>query len=201
MVYSSKGSRSRRWTNSCTDEDIQARIGKARQALAMLRPIWRSTALTTKTKLRVFGSNVKAVLLYGSETWQLTRGLKQKLQVFINKSLRNILRIWWPRRIRNEELWRQAEQRPVEQEIRQRAWGWMGHTLRRPDECIAKRAIEWNPQGTRKRGRPQHTWRRTRMAELEERQLTWQEVKCTAQNRVRWRALVDDLCSIRNEED
>ena len=73
-----------------TDEDIQARIGKARQAFAMLRPIWRSTALTTKTKLRVFGSNVKAVLLYGSETWRLTKGLEQKLQVFINKSLRKI---------------------------------------------------------------------------------------------------------------
>ena len=43
-----------------TDEDIKARIGKARQAFAMLRPIWRSTALTTKTKLRVFESNVKA---------------------------------------------------------------------------------------------------------------------------------------------
>ena len=73
-------------------EDIQARIRKARQAFAMLRPIWRSAALTTKAKLRVFGSNVKAVLLYGSETWRLTKGMEQKLQVFINKSLRNILR-------------------------------------------------------------------------------------------------------------
>jgi len=97
-----------------TDEDIQARIGKATQVFAMLRPIWRSMALTNKTKLRVFGSNVKAVLLYGSEIWRLTRGLKQKLQVFINKSLRNILRIWWPRRIRSEELWSQAGQPPVE---------------------------------------------------------------------------------------
>ena len=87
-----------------TDEDIQARIGKVRQAFAMLRPIWRSTALTTKTKLRVFGPNVKAVLLYGSETWRLTKRLEQKLQVFINKSLRNILRIWWPRKISNKEL-------------------------------------------------------------------------------------------------
>ena len=51
-----------------TDEDIQARIGKARQAFAKLKPIWRSTALTTRTRLRVFGSKVKAVLLYGSET-------------------------------------------------------------------------------------------------------------------------------------
>ncbi len=36
-----------------TDEDIQARIGKGRHAFVMLRPIWRSTALTTETKLRV----------------------------------------------------------------------------------------------------------------------------------------------------
>ena len=135
-----------------TDEDIQARIGKARKAFAMLRPIWRFTALTTKIKLRVFGSNVKAVLLYDSETWRL------KLQLFINKSLRNILRIWWPRKISNKELWRQTGQRPTEQEIRQRAWGWIGHTLRRPDGHVVKRALEWNPQGKRKRGRPQHTW-------------------------------------------
>ena len=152
-----------------TDEDIQARIGKARQAFGMLRPIWRSTALTTKTKLRIFGSNVKAVLLYGSETWRLTKGLKQKLQVFINKSLRNIL-----------ELWRQTGQRPIEQELRQRAWGWIGYTLRRPDGHVVKRALGWNPQGKRKRGRPQHTWRRTRMAELEGKHLTLNESKGTA---------------------
>ena len=110
-----------------TDEDIQARIGKARQAFAMLRPIWRSTALTTKTKLRVFGSNVKAVLLYGSQTWRLTMGLEQKLQVFINKSLRNILRIWWPRKISNKDLWSQAGQRPIEEEIRQLGAGSATH--------------------------------------------------------------------------
>ena len=173
-----------------TDEDIQAQTGKARQAFAMLRPIWRSTALTTKAKLRVFGSNVKAVLLYGLETWRLTKGLEQKLQVFINKSLRNILQIWWPRKISNKELWRQAGQRLIEQEIRQRAWGWIGHMLRRPDGHVVKRALEWNPQGRQKRGRPQHTWRRTRLTELEGKHLTWNEAKGTAQNRVRWGILV-----------
>ena len=72
---------------------------------------------------------------------------------------------------------------------------------RRPDGQVAKRALEWNPQGKRKRGRPQHTWRRTRMAELERKNPTWNEAKGTAKNRVRWRALVDSLCSTRNEED
>lgn len=41
------------------------------------------------------------------------------------------------------------------------------HTLRRPDGDTAKRAIQWKPQGKHRRGTPQHTLRRTRMAELE----------------------------------
>ncbi|XP_022793605.1 uncharacterized protein LOC111332515 [Stylophora pistillata] len=110
----------------------------------------RGNAPTTKTVLRVFGSNLKVVLLYGSETWRLTKSLEQKLEVFINKSLRNILGIWWPRKIRNKELWRQTGQRPLEQEIRQRAWGWISRTLRRPDGYVVKKALEWNPQGKRK---------------------------------------------------
>ena len=103
-----------------TDEDIQARIGKARQAFAMLRPIWRSTALTTRTKLRVFSSNVKAMVLSGLETSRQIKGMKQKLQVFINKRLRNILWIWWPRIIRNDELWKQTGLSPIEDEIKRR---------------------------------------------------------------------------------
>ena len=35
----------------------------------------------------------------------------------------------------------------------------IGHTLRTLDGYKARRTIEWNPQGKRKRGRPQHTWR------------------------------------------
>ena len=53
----------------------------------------------------------------------------------------------------------------------------MGHTLRRPDGYIAKRTIEWKATSE-----VQHTWSRTRMAELEERQLKWQEAKRTSQN-------------------
>ena len=47
--------------------DIRSRIGKARQNFGRLKPVWRSRKLTTKTKLRIFNSNIKAVLLYGSD--------------------------------------------------------------------------------------------------------------------------------------
>nr|KAG5705879.1 hypothetical protein BaRGS_030769 [Batillaria attramentaria] len=47
-----------------TDEDIKAKVKKARQAFAILKPVWRATTISTNTKLRIFNSNVKSVLLY-----------------------------------------------------------------------------------------------------------------------------------------
>ena len=51
-----------------SDWDIQVRIGKARTAFAILTPVWRSKVISGKTKLRIFNTNVKSVLRYGSET-------------------------------------------------------------------------------------------------------------------------------------
>ncbi|XP_076441072.1 uncharacterized protein LOC143280323 [Babylonia areolata] len=61
-----------------------------------VRPVWRNENLCLHTKLRLFNTNVKSVLLYGSETWRRTKSLESKLQVFINICLRQILRIRWP---------------------------------------------------------------------------------------------------------
>ncbi|KAL9957652.1 hypothetical protein ACROYT_G034575 [Oculina patagonica] len=47
-----------------TDQDIVARIGKATTAFHILRPIWRTRAISVKTKLRIFNTNVKSVLLH-----------------------------------------------------------------------------------------------------------------------------------------
>ena len=123
-----------------------------------------------------------------------------KLQVFVNKNLRSILGIRWPEKIRNEDLWRTG-QKPLEFELKRRAWQWIGHTLRKPGGCIAKTALEWNPQGKRRRGRPRQSWRRTRMAELDQQGTTWAAAKKIAQNRTRWKVTVNGLCSARNSED
>nr|KAG5696582.1 hypothetical protein BaRGS_030450 [Batillaria attramentaria] len=45
-----------------TDEDIKSRTNKARHAFRTLRPIWRSTALSLRNKIRIFNSNVKSTL-------------------------------------------------------------------------------------------------------------------------------------------
>jgi len=56
--------------------------------------------------VKIFNSNVKAVLLYASESWTVTERTVDRVQVFINKCLRRILNIHWPDRITNKELWK-----------------------------------------------------------------------------------------------
>ncbi|VDO63570.1 unnamed protein product [Schistosoma margrebowiei] len=55
-----------------SDADAKTRICKARAAFLQLKNIWNSKQLSTNIKVRVFNTNVKAVLLYGAETWRTT---------------------------------------------------------------------------------------------------------------------------------
>ena len=121
------------------------------------RPIWRATSLSLQNKIRIFGTNMKTVLLYGSETWRVTKTNTNKLQTFINKCLRNALQIRWPEMTPNEELWEWTGQEQIITEINRRKWVWIGHTLRKPVTNTTRQALSWNPQGKRKVGRPRQT--------------------------------------------
>ncbi|XP_063448224.1 uncharacterized protein LOC134727767 [Mytilus trossulus] len=190
-------------TTGGIDEDISARKKKAQQVFSMLKPVWRSNALRTSTKLRIFTTNVKSVLLYGSETWIETAASIKSIQTYkpVNKCLRNILNIRWTNKISNKELWRRTKQQPTTQTIRARKWKWIGHTLRKKDTHITKQALEWNPQGHRKRGRPKNTWRRGLTTELSKIGMTWKETKRIAMDRKKWRETVVALCPPWDEVD
>ena len=56
-------------------------------------------------------------------------------------------------------------------------------------------ALNWNPQGKRKRGRPAKTWRKSTEEELNKANISWNTAEKTAANRVRWRSIVDTLDS------
>ncbi|VDP46221.1 unnamed protein product [Schistosoma margrebowiei] len=63
-----------------SDADVKARIGKARTVDLQLRNIWNSKQLSTNTKVTIFSTNVKTVLLYEAETWRTTKAIIQKIQ-------------------------------------------------------------------------------------------------------------------------
>ena len=187
-------------TKGGTDADVKARIGKARGAYMQMRNIWKSGSVSTHTKIRLFNSNVKSVLLYGAETWRITKTTIGKVQTFLNSCLRRILQIHWPETISNVDLWERTRQLPAEEEIKRRRWRWIGHTLRKPASNITRQALTWNPQGKRKRGRPRNTWRRDLQADMQRLGKTWQQLEKVAQDRGLWRTLVDGLCPSREQQ-
>ena len=178
-----------------TEEDVSARIGKARTTFNMLHKIWKAKNISLKTKLQIFNSNVKSTLLYSSETWKITTNILNKIQTFFNRCLRRLLGIYWPNTITNANLWDLTKQDKIEIQIRRRKWNWIGHTLRRHNKSITKHALTWNPQGKRKRGRPRATWRRTTEQEMNAQRLSWQQLERRAQDRRGWRSFIDGLCS------
>ena len=71
--------------NGGTEEDVKARIQKARVAFIMLRKIRRAKQIKTNTKLRIFNSNVKAVFsLWIADMAKYTEDTN-KNTTFINK--------------------------------------------------------------------------------------------------------------------
>ncbi len=55
--------------DSGAQRDVNARLGKAQVVFSLLNPVWRSKQYSLKTKMLIYNSNVKSVLLYGSEGW------------------------------------------------------------------------------------------------------------------------------------
>ena len=47
-----------------TDPHVISRIKKRRAAFVSLKPVWRSTVISLKNKIRLFNSNVETILLY-----------------------------------------------------------------------------------------------------------------------------------------
>jgi hypothetical protein len=104
-----------------TDGDSEVDV-QATGAYAALRNIWRSSKISSHTKIRIFKSNVLGVLLYGAESWKVTNAITTRLDVFQTRCLRRILRIFWPNTISNEELYKRTNTIPLSPEIKRGRW-------------------------------------------------------------------------------
>jgi hypothetical protein len=188
-------------TEDGAERDIKVRIGKARSAFIRLGNIWKTTAFSKKTKLKLFNSCVLFVLLYGSECWRMTDKDINRLSSFHNTSLRKIMKIFWPNKISNKDLHNITNTKDIEILLIQKRSRWLGHVLRKPSEDMTKVALRWTPEGKGKRGRPITTWRRTIENEIKERGYTWGTIERKANNREEWRKLVLTLCAINHRKN
>jgi hypothetical protein len=109
------------------------------------------------------------------------------------------MNIKWTDKITNKELCGITKQKPIEIQIKRRKWNCIGHTLPKEAGATGKTALDWNPQGYSRRGRPKRTWRRTIEDEMRNTGRSWKEVKGIAGDRNAWKVFIDALCSTRSK--
>ena len=112
-----------------------------------LSSVWKSSILSKSTKIRIFKSNVIVVLLYGCESWRMTKGDEAKLDTFQHKCLPRLLKVYWPMRVSNEEVHRRANTETISELVRNRSWTWIGHVLRMDNSCLPRVALTWPQKG------------------------------------------------------
>ena len=109
------------------------------------------------------------------------------------------MNIKWTDKITNEELWRITHEKSIENQIKRRKWNWIGHTLRKETGATEKTAVDWNPQGYRRSGRPKRTWRRVIEGEIRSTRRSWNKVKGIAGDCNAWKLFTDALCFTRSK--
>ena len=142
------------WVDS-SQKDISTRIAKAWSALSKINTIWKSP-MNNNLKIQLFRSTVETVLLYGSNTWTLTKTLARKLDGTYTRLLRAALNVSWRQHLTDDELY--ANLPKVTDTIKERRLRFSGHCRRREEEVIHKLLL-WEPShGRRGRGRPLRTY-------------------------------------------
>ena len=71
--------------------------------------------------------------------------------------------------------------------------------MRKGKNSITRQALQWNPQGSRGRGRPRETWRRCMEREMKDVDMTWVALSKKAQDRDVWRRFRNTEHKMRHE--
>ena len=182
------------------DSEIKRRIALAGSTFNKLQKIMKRHDVKLEIKLRILNSCVIPVLIYGCESWDITKAMEKKLNATENKWLRRILRISYIEHVTNEEIRRRTQQHLVSEIIRKRRMKWAGHVLRMDENRNPKKIYNYNPEGKRSVGRPKRRWKDCLEEDLKAAGITIHgktegrqrmSIEEMAQNRIMWRDVIE----------
>jgi hypothetical protein len=128
---------------------------------------------------------------------------EQRLRVFENRVLRRIFGPKWDeatgdwRRLHNEELNDLYSSPNIIRVIKSTRLRWAGHVARMGEERGAYRILVGRPEGRRPLGRTRRRWEDN--IKMDIREVGWEDMNWIemAQDRDRWRALVNAVMNLR----
>jgi hypothetical protein len=161
-----------------------------------------SRLLSKNLKIRIYNIIILPVVAYGCEAWSLILREKHRLRVFENRMLRRIFGSknevtgeW--RKLHNEKLRDLYSSPSTIRMIKSRRMRWVGHVARMGEKRNAYRLLVGKPEGKRPLVRPRRRWVDNIGMGLGE--VGWGDVDWIglAQDRDKWRALVNSVMNLR----
>ena len=86
------------------EQGIRTRIGIAKTAFGKMKNVVTSRHIGTDTKIRVIKAYVWATLLYGCESWTISKEMERRLEAFEMWCYRRMMRVSWTERRTNQSI-------------------------------------------------------------------------------------------------
>ena len=124
-----------------TANDVKVRKALAWKSCNILNKIWK-WSLCKSLKLRIFLTLVGSVVLYGSETWTLTKCLEKSIDGTYTRLLRPVFNVSWSDHLTKSEHYGNLPK--VTEKKRERRQVLAGHCVRHSEEVASNLAL-WKP--------------------------------------------------------
>jgi hypothetical protein len=188
---------------NCTHEEINSRLNSRNACYHSVQILLSSRLLSGNVKVKIYKTIILPVVLYGCETWSLTLREGHRLRVFENRVQRGI---FGPRRDDVMGEWRKLHSGELRnlylsaaiiRRIKSRRVRWAGHVARMVEGRKVYRVLVGKPEGKRPLERPRRRWENGIKMDL--REIGWCGVEWIhlAQDRDRWRAVVNAVMNLR----
>jgi hypothetical protein len=173
--------------------DFKRRKALAWTAFWKLERLWRSLTIPISTKVKLFDTTCVTVLLYGSESWIISKTMGDQINAFATSCFRIMLNIKRVDRISNSIVYSLTDAAPLILRVRARQLKFLGHILRLPDtEPVKEYAMYVPTHGRRKPGRPRTLFPKyiQQLVGDPDGLLQAEQITSMAQDRNNWRKLV-----------
>ena len=143
------------------EKEVEARIGSAARVVGgMSETVLRRKELSKSTKLKVVNATMVPTLLYGCESWSLSKQQKSRVQATQMNVLRRIEGVCRLDRLRNEEIRERLGQEGILDTVKRRQVNWKTrfNLEEMNEDRVTKKVFQGQVEGKRPRGRPCLRW-------------------------------------------
>jgi hypothetical protein len=144
--------------NNNLTQEINHRLLLANKCCCKLKKQLGSHYLGLQTKCKLYKTLLRPLVLYGSESWKLTKTEENKLKIFERKIYGPISENGNWRSRDNGELYQLYEDSEIIKVIKAGRLRWLGHLYRANETDPCRKVTFTKIEGRRKKGRPPVRW-------------------------------------------